>query len=288
MLEKKTFVLAVSGGVDSVVLLHKLTQNQPDGIDYVVAHYDHGIREDSSEDAEFVRSLAKKQELQFELGEGKLGKYASEQLARYTRYDFLRSIAKKHNAEKIITAHHQDDLIETMIINILRGTSPRGLAPMKGQSDLLRPLMNSSKSQLIKYANEHNLEWREDPTNMDEKYLRNYVRLNIMPKLENSREELMSINRKIDEIYHDIDTRMAGFLYGKKVIPRPWLVSLPYSVQKEFIYAWLVRMNIKDIDKTLIERLALACKTLPIGKKVDVVNGVELVSEKENLHFSSR
>jgi tRNA(Ile)-lysidine synthase len=113
------YVVAVSGGVDSVVLLDHLA-GHPE-YELVVAHFDHGIRDDSREDEAFVRSLAEKYNVPFESKREDLGKQASEELARDRRYAFLRSVAGKHNAQ-IITAHHADDAVETIAINLLRGT----------------------------------------------------------------------------------------------------------------------------------------------------------------------
>ncbi len=203
--KKTTFIIAVSGGVDSVVLLHKIVSKiknspalTPDKypIKYVVAHFDHGIRKDSKQDAQFVKKLAVTNRLICEIGEGKLGVGVSEAVAREARYNFLRSVKDKYGAEKIITAHHQDDVLETMIINIIRGTGTHGLIPMSRQSDILRPLINQTKQSLLEYAKFKKLQWREDSTNKDEKYLRNYLRLQIMPKIAPKRQELLNINKK--------------------------------------------------------------------------------------------
>lgn len=298
MNENDVYIVAVSGGVDSVVLLHKLvsrlSENKPSNptlqpqISYVVAHFDHGIRSDSKADALLVRELAEKYGLEFELGEGKLNPEISEANARDARYAFLRSIKQKYNAQKIITAHHQDDLLETMVINIIRGTGPRGLAPMTGYDDLLRPLLNKKKSELIEYAEAENLTWNEDSTNQDDKYLRNYVRLNIMPKLEPAREKLLEINKNVDNIYNEIDFRVVGMLPKQNMMIRSKFVSYEYSVQKEIIRAWLVRCGVKDIDSKAINRLVIASKTLPIGRKIDVNGNLWLLSQKQNVLLTSK
>jgi tRNA(Ile)-lysidine synthetase-like protein len=288
---KDKFVVAVSGGVDSVVLLHKLATRldlqNPKSPTYIIAHFDHGVREDSNMDAELVEKLAADYKLEFELGSGNLGADVSEADARDARYEFLRSVMAKHEADMIITAHHQDDILETMVINMVRGTGPRGLSPMT-QPDILRPLLNRTKVELLEYASEHKLEWREDSTNTDDKYLRNNIRLNIMPKLSSAREELVSINKRIGDIYQDIDIRIANLLPSKNILYRPGFVVLPYSLQREIIRSWLVRSGIKDIDRELIERCTMACKTLPIGKKIDVGNALWLISDKQNLALVSK
>lgn len=286
------YIVAVSGGVDSVTLLHKLISrqslNQNNSVTYIVAHFDHCIREDSKKDAEFVRQLAGKYELKFELGEGNLGKNASEMVARDARYKFLREVKEKYKAEKIILAHHQDDLVETMVMNILRGTGPRGLNPMQGYSDLLRPLIHRRKQELMEYANEHKLEWVEDSSNTDEKYKRNYIRNNIMPKIEDHIHEFLKYKSEIEELYLEIDTRLSMLTPKKNVISRNWFLRFPYSVQKEIIRNILVSYGLEDIDSKTIERLTISVKTLPIGKKTDISGKLWLNSEKENLIITSK
>src|SRR5689334_19288064 len=114
------YVLAVSGGVDSMVLLHAL-QGRP-GVKLVVAHYDHGIRPDSHEDRHLVQVVAAQHGLPFEYEEDWLGWGTSEETAREARYNFLERTRQRHKSDAIITAHHQDDVLETAIINLLRGT----------------------------------------------------------------------------------------------------------------------------------------------------------------------
>ncbi len=276
------FIIAVSGGVDSIVLLHMLLARKPDNVTYVIAHFDHGIRSDSSEDAEFVRTIATKSHVTFELGCGELRKDASEEQARNARYTFLREIMQKYKAEKIITAHHQDDLLETMLINIIRGTGPRGLSPMNSP-DILRPLLNKRKSEILEYAKLNSLKWREDPTNADGKFLRNAIRKSTLPQIESIRKNLLDINNRIGDIFVDIDARIEILLPSKNVLSRAWFVGLTYAVQKELIRAWLIRCGLTDLDSQTIERISMACKTLQIGKKIDVGGSLWLKSEKQNL-----
>lgn len=282
------FVVAVSGGVDSVVLLHMLQLRKSKNVSYTVAHFDHGIRTDSSKDAELVKQLAESYGLPFACEKGNLDSSTSEATARDARYAFLRKVKDNFKAEKIITAHHKDDLIETMIINIIRGTSPRGLAPMQHQTDLLRPLLTKRKKEIYEYAKEHKLKWHEDDTNTDDNYLRNYVRMNIMQKLEPAFSELLTINESIDKLYIDIDMRIAGILYGTRTIYRPKFAYYSFLVQREIIRAWLIKSGISELDRQLIERVTIAVKTLPIGKKIDVDSKNWLQSEKQNAYITSK
>lgn len=164
-------VVAVSGGVDSMVLLDMLIKSGTHTL--VVAHFDHGIRDDSKEDAALVGAVAKKNGLKYEEAREELGPSASEELARSRRYAFLRRIASKHGAT-VATAHHMDDIAETVAINLTRGTGWRGLAVMA--SDIYRPLLAMSKEEIYQYAKDNQLVWREDSTNQSDNYLRNRLR----------------------------------------------------------------------------------------------------------------
>lgn len=167
------YVIAVSGGVDSVVLLDMAVKKNRKGI--VVAHFEHGIRGvNSKADARFVEALSRKYGLTCEIGYGGLGSNASEALARERRYDFLYKVARQNNAQ-LIVAHHQDDLIETIALNIRRGTGWRGLTPMSDKR-VLRPLIGMTKLDIYKYALANSLEWVEDETNQSARYTRNRLR----------------------------------------------------------------------------------------------------------------
>lgn len=165
-------ILAVSGGIDSMVLMHMMYKTNPEEL--IVAHFDHGIRSNSAEDYAFVKREAEKLNLKFVGMHANLGLNCSEDKARAMRYEFLQKCATEYNGE-IYTAHHADDAIESITINILRGTGWRGLAPMQN-NNIKRPLLKLSKTDIYKYAAEHQLSFRQDQTNSDDKYLRNRIR----------------------------------------------------------------------------------------------------------------
>ena len=286
-----TYIVAVSGGVDSVVLLDMLAKLSD--IRLVVAHFDHGIRADSVADALFVRDLAATYSFPFESERVELGPEASEATARAHRYEFLRRIAKKYTADALITAHHQDDVIETSIINIIRGTGRSGLSSLTSTSEIIRPLLQIPKKNLIEYAQEHNLAWREDSTNIDTKYLRNKVRHHIVAKMDDSTrrqwlsflENLHTANHQLDKELHNLLRR--GLHKDSLVLNRAWFIMLPHVVSKEVIRAILIRAGCKDIDRKTIERVAVQIKTLPNGKKIQAA-GVDILLTKRSARFQSR
>lgn len=173
------YIVAVSGGVDSVVLLHQLVV--ADEHELIVAHFDHGIRPDSAADARFVQALALRYGLLFVSRREELGPQASEDTARRRRYHFLRQVAEWHNG-MIATAHHCDDVIESIAINLIRGTGWRGLAVLDSPH-IVRPLLGRPKAALYRYALANRLEWVEDSTNSETTYLRNRLRKRIGQQL---------------------------------------------------------------------------------------------------------
>lgn len=195
-------VVAVSGGVDSVVLLDILRRGDDN---LIVAHVDHGIRgEQSRADARFVRALAGIYNLPFVMTELNLGSDASEELARHQRYQFLFAVAREHGAT-LVTAHHQDDLVETVALNLTRGTGWRGLAVL-ARPDVRRPLLAMTKSQIYGYALEHRLEWVEDATNASDKYLRNRLRHRLAAVISDAeRQRIVELRSRQLSLRTDID-----------------------------------------------------------------------------------
>lgn len=170
--------------------------------DLVVAHVDHGIRTDSANDARFVRDLAARYKLPYESVQLGLGADASEDTARRARYAFLRALAGRYGGP-IVTAHHADDVVETIAINLLRGTGWRGLAVF-GAPDVYRPLTVWFKHEIIDYARRHDLAWREDSTNQSSAYLRNRLRRQTAQLPLATKLELLALWRHQDALKHHI------------------------------------------------------------------------------------
>jgi tRNA(Ile)-lysidine synthetase-like protein len=260
---KGKYVLAVSGGVDSMTLLDLLA-NQP-GVELIVAHFNHGIRSDSDEDEALIKKVAENYNLRFEAGHQELGPETSEELARRARYKYLQAVLAKHKAIKIITAHHQDDLIETALINVIRGTGRQGLSSIASNSKVSRPLLGLSKGDIIAYAKSKHLEWNEDTTNSSEDYLRNYLRLRVVAKLEsNRRAELIKILEKVAVINTNIDRELATLSHlSDTSLNRQLFSSLPNEISYELLAFKLRVLKVKNYDKQTIDRLNMAIK---VGK----------------------
>src|SRR2546428_7786685 len=179
-------VLAVSGGGDSVALLDLMRAVAPGrGLSLVVAHADHGIQTDSRLVGEAVSRLAQSCGVAFELGELPLGSDATETAARRARYAWLAVVRQAHAARYLVTAHHSDDQIETILLRLLRGSGPAGLAgmPARARGGLVRPLLAFTHNDLVEYVAARRLPVHDDPANRDPKHLRSWVRTVLLPLL---------------------------------------------------------------------------------------------------------
>lgn len=186
-----------------MVLLERFFRDEPENI--VVAHFNHGTRTSADLDEQFVFSRCKELKVPFETMKIMLGEGVSEELARQKRYDFLYHVANKYGGE-IYTAHHLDDLIESIAINLIRGTGWRGLTPFS-DNRIHRPFieMGFYKVDILRFAAENKVLFREDPTNATDDYLRNRVRskLLIMPRVE--KERLIDFYKRQTIIRHEIE-----------------------------------------------------------------------------------
>ena len=188
--KKSSFLLAVSGGVDSMVLLNLFTVSN---INFSVAHCNFSLRgEDSDEDEKFVKSICDKLGINFFVKKFNTNKTAFDEkisiqmAARELRYEWFNDLVNKNKIDNIVTAHHFNDNIETVLFNIARGTGVSGLKGIeKKQNRLIRPLLNFTKNQVLDYANKNKIEFREDFSNEDEKYKRNKIRKSIIPEFQN-------------------------------------------------------------------------------------------------------
>lgn len=277
-LEPGTYVLAVSGGVDSMVLLD-LLQKKSLASDVapwklIVAHFDHGIRDDSHLDRKIVQDIARQHGLQFIYDEGNLGWKTSEDAARQARYGFLHKVRKASGAKAVVVAHHQDDLLETAIHNMLRGTGRRGLVALRNREHIHRPLLNIPKTDLVAYAKDQGLLWREDSTNSDLRYRRNYIRYKVLTKMSyDKQQELLQHIRNLYSLDIDLENELVNHLHihpATSELNRHWFIMLPHNVAREVMLAWLRRHGVQDLTKKTIERLITAAKTYPVGKLTDV------------------
>lgn len=185
------YLLAVSGGADSMALADAAASLLPEGVAVSVCHVEHGLRgEEALRDLELVRSFCVERGLSFYAEHVDVRMYAAsagvstEAAARALRYASLRRVLETAGADAIVTAHHRDDQAETVLLRLLRGAGPEGLAAMSGRNgDVLRPLLGISRAELEEYCVVREIACCHDSTNDDTCYTRNRVRLELLPYL---------------------------------------------------------------------------------------------------------
>ncbi len=186
---QRKYLLAVSGGADSMALLALAHQHRLNGL---VAHCNFHLRgAESDGDEAFVRKWAEKLNFPLFQVDFQTAEYAQthgisiQMAARDLRYNWFESLRKAQQCDYILLAHHRDDLVETMLINLTRGTGLKGLTGMDVQNgSLLRPMLKNSRADILDYLRQQSIDFREDSSNVDTKYLRNHIRHKLIPAFE--------------------------------------------------------------------------------------------------------
>lgn len=236
-------LLAVSGGVDSVCLLHAcVSLKRLLKLHLEVAHVDHKLRKSSAKDAKFVRALAQKYNLPFHLkvASNGPGKANLEAWGRELRYDYFCKLSQERKLDWIVTAHNANDVAETFLMRIFSNKEPRSILKVDMQRKLLRPFLQVTRDKLESYLAEHKLEFVQDQTNFDTSYLRNRVRYTILPFLEKEFGVglVETLSQRARQIAQDIETLLDGVaasigkLESVEMGSREWLGMLKAELEK--------------------------------------------------------
>ena len=265
------YLIGVSGGRDSIVLLHWLLELSYRHL--IVCHLDHRLRgRSSTADARFVEKLAATNGLKFELGKTDVRKLAAETkqsveaAARSARYSFFAEVARRRRCQTIFLAHHADDLVETFLINLFRGaggSGQRSIRPISvraiGKLELIvvRPLLSAWRSEIDDYVTAHRLPFREDASNEQLDALRNRMRHRIIPELEKEfgREIRKTVSRMAmiaaeeDAFLTEALPQTTARLAVKE------LRTLPVALQRRAITQWLRFHQVADVGFDMVERV---------------------------------
>ncbi len=304
-------LIAVSGGVDSTVLLYSLYElRHYFGITLACASFDHKIRPSSHEDILFVSGLCKKFSLPFYTEQADARDYAKklklnlEESARILRYNFLMKSAIDFGAEKIATAHHLDDFAENFIMRLTVGGGGSAIAGIPVKNNIIiRPLIRHAKQEIINFARGNSIRFKEDYTNYDKKIFRNFIRLNIIPQLKkhnksflktvyNTAEILRSDDEFINAAAKDLFDKSSKLFFSKTAGNEPLLSQIVFNrkdlinVHRSLLYR-LLKISILSLwqSRDVVDKSKFLKK--PIVSYSNFETFVELVkSKKPNIYFN--
>ena len=268
------YLIGVSGGRDSVALLHWLVECGYNKL--IVCHLNHRLRGRSSRaDAIFVQKLAAKYDVDLALGAIDVRalavrtKQSIETAARDARYKFFAQVAKRRRCRTIFLGHHADDLVETFLLNLFRGAGPGGLSAMRGVSirkidnvklQIVRPLLGVSREQIDDYVRKHRLKFREDASNKNLAPLRNRIRHRIIPEIEkqlgrNVRATIWRAATIAAEEENFFEALLPDKLSKLTALAVKPLRAMPIAVQRRMLHKWLRARDVPDLSFDLVERV---------------------------------
>ena len=301
-------VVGVSTGPDSMALLYLLMEiRKKINISIVCAHVNHNVRKESKDEAIFLEDYCKNNSIMFEAM--KIEKYGDDNFhneARTIRYDFFEGLVKKYHANYLMTAHHGDDLVETILMRLVRGSTLRGYGGFnslidKGTYKIVRPLIYATKDEIEAFDKDHNIPFFVDSSNKKDKYTRNRFRHTVLPFFKeedkNVHEKFLKFSRMIyeydDYISKEIDSKFKAIYTDNKLDISKYL-KLPSLLQDKVLYNLLESIYFDDLilvnDRhvELIKNLISSTKknayiylpnNVKISKSYDIL---EVIREGEN------
>lgn len=296
-------VIGVSGGPDSLALLHILYNL---GYDICVAHINHGLRDSADADEKFVKDFCAEREIPCfvkriqlkEILKNDLKGMSTEEAGREERYQFFKEVLVENHCHKIATAHNSNDNVETVLMNMMRGSGLSGLKGIEPQREnIIRPLIEISRKEIEEYCEKNKLQPRKDETNDETIYTRNKVRLELIPYLEKNinsnimqnitrmseiiREEEKFISNQVDEKYAKI---LKNEENGLIELSLKSFNNLDVVLKRRIILKSIIKVNgnAKDIEKVHVDDIVKLCKNNIGGKyltpkkyiKVSVLKGI--------------
>lgn len=287
----KKAVVAVSGGVDSIVLAYGLKAL---GYDVIIAHLNHKLRgAESDEDQKFVGDFAKRIGVQFVTKTADIPRNGNlEENARNIRYEFLEDARKKYKADFIAVAHHMDDQIETVLMHMARGAGLRGQVGMEYRNgNIIRPLLGIKRQEILDYAEEQKLEYRTDSSNGDLSYDRNFWRHMVIPYLKNNMpklgERILKISATAKKQLESI-SKKADMWIGKNISENTFGCEAFSKLDDGLKSEILIRLiGPKDLYTSALNELIDFIKTGHSGRKM-VVKNLTFIIEHGNVFVSGQ
>lgn len=305
-------ILGVSGGPDSVFLLHALVTLKPiilkeKNIDYTlhIAHINHMIRKEAIVDAKLARCMANEYNIEFHLlefdvlSEAKRLKIGTEECGRQVRYEFFEQVKHNVGGTKIAVAHNAGDNAETIILNFIRGAGINGLSGMDVETNgIIRPILNISKKDILEYLEKNNIEYAIDKTNLENDYTRNKVRNDLIHKIEqeynpniiNALNRMASINKldleiikeSVEEKYRSLDIKKEK---GKICVNTKEFNKNSTSMKYQLIRRILIELlgNLQGVEMIHIKDTCKLIEASITNKQYILGNKYKVIIEKKNV-----
>ncbi|MBF0715386.1 tRNA lysidine(34) synthetase TilS [Gemelliphila palaticanis] len=304
--------LALSGGVDSVVLFHLLVNKYKDSYkELVVFHINHGLRVESEEEELFIRTLCDKYNVKYYIEKLKLkdktrdSHISEEMYARELRYKAFREMGKKENITTILTAHHKNDNVENIIMRIITGRGLNSELAILEKSiienmTVLRPLLTTLKRDIQKYAEDNKIKYYEDATNYNtEDYTRNYVRHKIIPNIEDFLDSSFDNIIKFSNNYRELNSNLKDNIkdYGEFLnleILNNNEIKLDFNkfislktLEKEFILLDIIKkyFNVHDVSKSSITSVIANLSRVNGNASYDLKENLKIIKEYESINI---
>ena len=308
--EGDTVLIGVSGGIDSISLLYSLFFLKDDlKCSLVVAHVNHGLRgEQSDREAEFVKEIASELKLPCVAEKIDVLRYMAEKglskqaAARELRYAFFERAGRQYSANKIALGHTADDQAETVLMRMLRGSGAKGIAGIKPVRDekIIRPLIEISRDEITEFVKEKGLKYAEDPSNLEPYYLRNKIRLELIPLIKKEyNPNIIETLREAAEIVGDEDEFLEGYcskiLSDISLSKGSSLIEIDTLKLKNFhiaIQRRIIRIALKMLKGDLLKISAVHVEEILnsinkgfSGKSLNLPDGIQAIYEYDRLRF---
>lgn len=296
-----SYLIACSGGADSVALFHLMRMAFPEAR-LALAHFNHGLRPQTAKrDESFVKKLAKQYDVPFFGGQAEKKspqKVSIEELARTRRYQFLKTVYRKKKYDALLLAHHADDQAETVLMRMCQGTGPRGLEAIREvlifeTMRCVRPLLPFSKSELEKFLKEHRFDSCQDETNQSTAFLRNRIRLKVLPYLQKQinpqviralariPEIVRDENQLIVDLQHELEKKAIYRVERRKIILRAVIFRQAHpALQFRALDSLMKRID--PAAGLLFENMTLVREAFKKASfKLDLPRGLRLSGDKK-------
>ena len=300
--QQDIIVVGVSAGPDSMALLYILNElRKKIGYKIVVAHVNHNVREESKEEAEFLRDYCEKNDIIFEMMI--ITKYGDDNFhneARNIRYKYYEDLINKYQANYLMTGHHADDLMETILMRIVRGSTMRGYSGFsdlvdKGKYKIARPLISVTKKELEDFDKENNIPYRIDKSNFKDKYTRNRYRKHVLPFLKeedkNVHEKFIKFSKQLmecDELIERLVMSEIDNVYQDGIIDIDKFKLLDKVIQRriiDYIFSSLYKDDIIEIDNRHEELVLEAIYSNKASVVFNLPDNYLVVKEYNKLYF---